>query len=143
MNRIILLLMTTGLLAVASERATADVVLDEGFGPRALEGRFLTVDHRRYSEPRLGFYYRDRDGFYFGYDPWNGRRWYRDQIRQRYYERYYDHHKRRWHHRARDYRDYRNRHYRHHRHHYDRGRWQDRHGHDDKDRRHHDRRRRN
>lgn len=88
----------------------------------------------------FGFYYRDRDGFFFGYDARDGRRWYRDWRRQYYYERYYDHRKRRWlrdrrhyhdwyrrHHRDRHYRD---RDYRHWDHYYRDGRSRGRgHGH--------------
>ncbi|HZX23103.1 MAG TPA: hypothetical protein VFF18_06170 [Woeseiaceae bacterium] len=61
----------------------------------------------------LGFFYRDRDGFFFGYDPRDGRRWYRDLRRQYYYDRYYDHRKRRWAHDRRHYRDWYRRYYRH------------------------------
>ncbi len=59
----------------------------------------------------FGFYYRDRDGFFFGYDARDGRRWYRDWRRQNYYERYYDHRKRRWLHDRRHYRDWYRRYY--------------------------------
>lgn len=60
----------------------------------------------------FGFFYRDRDGFFFGYDPRDGRRWYRDLRRQYYYDRYYDHRKRRWAHDRRHYRDWYRRYYR-------------------------------
>lgn len=61
----------------------------------------------------FGFFYRDRDGFFFGYDPRDGRRWYRERHRQYYYDRYYDHRKRRWTHDRRHYRDWYRRYYRH------------------------------
>src|SRR6056297_2382035 len=69
----------------------------------------------------FGFFYRDRDGFFFGYDPRDGRRWYRDRHRQYYYGRYYDHRKRRWAHDRRHYRDWYRRYYRHYGEYRDRG----------------------
>lgn len=74
----------------------------------------------------FGFYYRDRDGFFFGYDPRDHRRWYRDWRRQYYYERYFDHRKRRWLHDRRHYRDWYRRHYRDHYRDRYRDRYQDR-----------------
>jgi len=71
----------------------------------------------------FGFFYRDRDGFFFGYDPRDGRRWYRDWRRQYYYDRYYDHRKRRWAHERRHYREWYRRYYRDYR---DRRDWDDR-----------------
>ncbi|WP_405220967.1 hypothetical protein [Lentisalinibacter sediminis] len=97
----------------------------------------------------FGFFYRDRDGFFFGYDPRDGRRWYRDLRRQYYYDRYYDHRKRRWARDRRHYRDWYRRYYRHYgdyrdpsdrRYYRDYRDYRDRRGWDDRRRdRHHDR----
>lgn len=91
----------------------------------------------------FGFFYRDRDGFFFGYDPRDGRRWYRDLRRQYYYDRYYDHRKRRWAHDHRHYRDWHRRYYRQyddHRDYRDRRYYRDYRDRRDWDDRHHDRR---
>ncbi len=150
MTKGILISAAAGLLGLACQTATAEVVRDTGFA--GSDARFETVDHRHYRSPDFGFYYRDRDGFFFGYDPRSGRRWYRDLIRQRYYERYYDHRRHRWLHSHRHYRDYHDRYrrdyryerdhrhdYRHdHRHDYRHDRRHDQRGHGRHDRRHRD-----
>jgi len=102
--------------AVDRGAMAADAAWQIGHPYRAAHDR-LPV--RRTSD--FGFFYRDRDGFFFGYDTRDGRRWYRDRHRQYYYDRYYDHRKRRWAHDRRHYRDWYRRYYGHYGHYRDRG----------------------
>lgn len=105
--------LAAGMLSLTSLAAGADVA-----GPAVHayghEPPPIVLAHAAPLRPAgdFGFYYRDRDGFFFGYDPRDGRRWYRDWRRQYYYERYYDHRKRRWLRHPRHYREWWYRHYR-------------------------------